>query len=90
MEEKKEIKFNDLKEMLKISGEKYGERPAYYLEGTTLENSRIMTHAELRKNINYLGTALIEMGLKNKKIAVISENRYEWEVAYLAIVCGVW
>lgn len=88
MEEKKEIKFNDLKEMLKISGEKYGERPAYYLEGTTLENSRIMTHAELRKNIDYLGTALIEMGLKNKKIAVISENRYEWEVAYLAIVCG--
>ena len=28
------------------------------------------------------------MGLKNKKIAVISENRYEWGVAYLAIVNG--
>ncbi len=28
------------------------------------------------------------MGLKGKKIAVIGENRYEWEIAYLSIVCG--
>ena len=28
------------------------------------------------------------MGLKGKRIAVIGENRYEWEVAYLAICCG--
>ena len=35
-----------------------------------------------------LGTKLIEMGLKGKSIAVIGENRYEWGVAYLAIVTG--
>ncbi len=35
------------------------------------------------------GTALIKLGLKNKRIAVIGENRYEWEIAYLSIVCGV-
>ncbi len=28
------------------------------------------------------------MGLKGKCIAVIGENRYEWGVAYLAIVTG--
>ena len=28
------------------------------------------------------------MGLKGKRIAVIAENRYEWEQAYLAICCG--
>ena len=39
--------------------------------------------------INNLGTALINMNLKGKRIAVIGENRYEWEVAYLSIVCGV-
>ena len=38
--------------------------------------------------IDALGTALINMGLKNKRIAVIGENRLEWEIAYLAIVCG--
>ena len=35
-----------------------------------------------------LGTALINMGLKGKRIAVIGENRYEWEIAYLSVVCG--
>ena len=83
-----EMKFNNLKEMLEKSGEKYADRPLFYLEGKGLEDSKIMTHKEFRDNINFLGTALIEMGLKNKKIAVISENRYEWEEAYLAIVCG--
>ena len=38
--------------------------------------------------INYLGTALISLGLKDKRIAVIGENRYEWELAYLSIACG--
>ena len=47
-----------------------------------------MTHLEVRNMINNLGTALIDMGLKGKKIAVIGENRYEWQIAYLAIVCG--
>ena len=28
------------------------------------------------------------MGLKDKRIAVISENRYEWELAYLSIAAG--
>ena len=88
MIEQNKIKFENLKEMLKISGEQFGDRPAFYLGGTDLENSKVMTHKEFRKNVDYLGTALIEMGLKNKKIAVISENRYEWEVAYLAVVCG--
>lgn len=88
MSEENKIRFNNLKEMLKITGEKYTDRPAFYLEGSNLEDSKVMTHGELRKNIDYLGTALIEMGLKNKRIAVISENRYEWEVAYLAVVCG--
>ena len=35
-----------------------------------------------------MGTALIDLGLKGKRIAVIGKNRYEWEVAYLSIACG--
>lgn len=38
--------------------------------------------------VNDLGTALIDLGLKGKRIAVIGKNRYEWEIAYLAIACG--
>ena len=81
-------KFKDLREMLNNTCKNYGNRPAFYVDGNNLENSKIITYKEYQNNINSLGTALIEMGLKGKRIAVIGENRYEWEVAYLAICCG--
>ena len=36
----------------------------------------------------HFGTAFIKLGLKGKRIALIGENRYEWGLSYLAIVCG--
>ena len=81
-------KYNNLKEMLNQTKESFGEKTAFYLDGETIENSRKVSYNEFIKDINSLGTAMIEMGLKGKRIAVISENRYEWEVAYLAISCG--
>lgn len=36
----------------------------------------------------HFGTALIKLGLKGKRIAIIGENRYEWGLSYLAITCG--
>ena len=47
-----------------------------------------MSYDEYIDEVNALGTALISIGLKDKRIGVISENRYEWEEAYLSIVCG--
>ena len=81
------IPITDLKDMLYKTGEKYGNRSAYKIrveEGVY----KTITHAEFRDMVNYLGTALIDMGLKNKRIAVIGENRYEWCLSYLAVVCG--
>ena len=84
----REIKFENLKEMLQKSVEKFGDEAAFYLNGTNIEDSKKITYKDLLYDVNSLGTALIEMGLKGKRIAVIGENRYEWEIAYLAIVCG--
>ena len=84
----KVMQFNDLKEMLQKSGEKYGDIPAYIFKTENPEEFKEITHKEFRDEINSLGTSLINMGLKDKRIAVISENRYEWGVAYLAIVTG--
>ena len=82
----KYIEITDLKDMLKKSGEKYGEKKAYKIRQ---ENGyKEITHNEVRKMVDGLGTKLIDMGLKDKRIAVIGENRYEWEIAYLSIVCG--
>ena len=81
------LEVRDLKDMLNKTRELYGERPGYKIklgEG----KYKTYTHSEIRDMINYLGTALIDLGLKNKRIAVIGENRYEWELAYLSVVCG--
>ncbi len=81
------IEITDLKDMLKKTGIEYGERPAYKIR--IAENKyKIYTHKEVREMIDALGTALISLNLKGKRIAVIGENRFEWEIAYLAIACG--
>ena len=82
-------KFTDLKDMLNQTGEVYGDRPAYIFKTEEKGKFRTITHKEFRENINALGTTLIQMGLKDKRIALISENRYEWELSYLAVASGV-
>ena len=81
------LEIKDLKDMLNKTGKLYAKRPAYKIK---VENGKYKTysHSEVRDMINNLGTALINLGLKGKRIAVIGENRYEWEIAYLSIVCG--
>ena len=81
-------KYKNLKEMLEKTGEIYGNNPAYLFKTEEVGKFKEITHKELREEINALGTALIDMGLKDKRIAVIAENRYEWGVAYFATVTG--
>ena len=87
MEKKDILEVRDLKDMLEKTGELYGDRPGYKIK-VGERKYETYTHKEIRNMINYLGTALINLGLKGKRIAVIGENRYEWELAYLSVVCG--
>ncbi len=81
------LEITDLKDMLNKTKKMYSEKPAYKIK---IEEGKyqIYTHKEVRDMVDCLGTALIDIGLKNKRIAIIGENRYEWEIAYLSIVCG--
>ena len=81
--------FTDLKDMLKKSGDKYGDRPAYVFKTKEPGKFKEITHKQFRDDINSLGTALIKLGLKDKRVAVISDNRYEWGLTYLAVATGV-
>ena len=83
----KTIKIDNLKDMLEKSGKLYADNIAYKIK---IEPGKYITytHKEVRDMINALGTALIDIDLKDKRIAIIGENRYEWEIAYLSVVCG--
>lgn len=77
----------DLKHMLKTSVELYADKPAFLTkkEGKYAPT----TYKEYNEDVESFATALIDMGLLGKRIAVIGENRYEWAVAYMSVVCGV-
>ena len=81
------LEITDLKDMLNKTKDLYGDKSAYKIKDENGEY-RVFTHREVRDMVDCLGTALIDLGLKDKRIAIIGPNRYEWEIAYLAVACG--
>jgi len=77
----------DLRELVKESARIYGSAPGFKFKDRA-GNIICRTYRDLDKDIDCLGTALISLGLKGSRIAIISENRYEWGVSYLAVVNG--
>lgn len=55
------------------------EKPAKYIE---------KKYRDVIKDVKALSTALLDMGFKGRRIALIGENRYEWVLSYLAVTCG--
>ncbi len=82
--------YYNLKEVLENAFENYPENIAFKIKNNNAENItyREIKYKEFEKEINSLGTALIDMGMKNKRIAVIGKNRYEWILSYVAVVNG--
>ncbi|MBO5478129.1 MAG: AMP-binding protein [Clostridia bacterium] len=83
--------YRDIREMLKDAVNTYPDNIAFIIkekkeEEVTYKN---ITYKMLQDDINRLGTALIDLGLEGKRIAIIANNRYEWCLAYLATLCGV-
>ena len=79
----------DLRELINSSAALYGDRTAYLIKNVPGGSYVPKSYRDLKNDIDAFGTALVEMGLKNKHIAVIGETRYEWVVADLAVINGV-
>lgn len=88
--ERKIQEFKDIKEIIYDSADKYAQNIAFIIkhqEGKekTYEN---ITYKMFLEHINCLGTKLYDMGLKNKRIAVLGRNRYEWVLGHLTNLLG--
>lgn len=79
--------IENLKQLLNNSAAKYSNNIAFKIKGDENKYKEV-SYSQFNYEVSALGTKLIDLGLKGKKIAVISENRYEWCVSYLATVCG--
>lgn len=83
--------YDNLRDMINKTTEKFSHKTAFIVK-TKNENKinyRDVTFKEYKEDVNALGTALISLGLKNARVVVISPNRYEWCVTYMAVVNGV-
>lgn len=80
-------KINNLKELIERSYEKYSDNVAFKFknaEGEIIEK----TYSDFKHDIDYMGTALSELGLNKSKVVLIGSNRYEWCVTYFATING--
>ena len=80
--------IKDLKDMLEQSADIFEDEPAFIFKTDEPNKYDKITFEDYKEQVDELGTALIDMGLKDKRIAVIGENRYEWALAYMSVVAG--
>ena len=82
--------YRDIREILQDSVKSYPDNSAFIIkhkDGKNVDYEKI-TYKRFMDEINFLGTALIDLGLKDTKVAIIGKNRYEWMVAHFAVING--
>lgn len=77
----------DLKDMINQSVSIFSDKEAFRIRNRNKEFVGV-TYSDFKHDIDSLGTAFLSLGLKHCKIALMSENRYEWCTTYLATVNG--
>lgn len=81
--------FTNLKEMFQQSVSLYGNLPAFRFREDPKGEIIRRTYREVGADVDAFGTALLSLGLADKKIAIIGENSYRWCIAHLAVVNGI-
>lgn len=79
-----ERKSENFRELISSCTKDFGARTAFTIKG---KNKKIhnISFIDFENNIKELGSALLDLGLENKKIAIIAPDRYEWCCSYFAI-----
>lgn len=83
-------KFNNIKEIIYHSASTYSNNIAFTVKNKNGNKIEYINHtyADLLNDINCFGSALYKLRLKDKRIAVIGHNSYEWAVAHLSNLLG--
>lgn len=78
--------MRDFKQLVSRYDTLYSDKVAFKYRKNPKDQKIIeVTYHDFKKDIDSLGTKLIDMGFQGKRIAIIAPNRYEWCVSYLAI-----
>ena len=88
--EKKFFEFTDMRELMEYASKKYADHVAFITKTKRAPEPEYKntTYSEMFREMGYLGTALIDRGLKDAAVAVVGENSYMWVLADMAVACG--
>lgn len=82
--------FKNIKEIIYNSAKQFANNVAFIIkhkDGKEVSYENV-TYKKLLEDINAFGTKLYKLGFKNKRIAIVGRNRYEWAVAHLSNLLG--
>ncbi len=83
------VKMNDFRDLINRYSTLYSNKVAFEYKETPNSKDHIkITYGQFADDIKSLATALINLGLMKKRVAIIAPNRYEWCVSYLAITAS--
>ena len=80
--------IKNFRELIERTTKRYPQNVAYKFKNNILDKEPIYeekTYSNVKEDVKKLGTALLNLGLENKKVALISNNRYEWCISYLGV-----
>ena len=84
-------KVTSFREIVEESAKKFGDKNAFIIKEKIEKDPKYkyITYQKLKEDVDALGQGLISMGLKNKRIAIIGKNSYEWGLSYLTVLSSV-
>ena len=84
--EVREIK--DLKDMLAQSVAIYGDKTVFLIKEEKGGPYTEISYNRFNKDVDAFGTALMDLGIEDMRVAILAESRYEWYITYMATVNG--
>lgn len=85
------VMHTDIRDLLENCATKYKDAPAFVLKHKLSKkavNYENISYVQLRDDVIGLTTYLIEEGAKDKRVAIIGANSYNWIISYFAAAIG--
>lgn len=83
-------KLNDIREILYKTAYENPENTAFIIKNK--KNNDVtytnISYKQFKEEVRSFGTGLYNLGLKGKRVAIISKNRYEWCLSYISVLIG--
>ncbi len=88
------VEFENVRALLDYAAKTYGDDAAFILKEKPAGRRekpvyRYISYGELREDVRRLGAGLMAEGISNARIAIIGENSYHWQLAYLVAMSGL-